>query len=408
MTYFAFIRAQYRFLVFGFLMMALSNFGQTFFISLYADAIKLQFGLSNSGFGALYSTVTLLSAAALLYTGKLIDETRLPIFTGFVFVGLGLAALLMGLTNHIALLAIALFGLRHFGQALAPHTGVTATGRAYLNHRGQAVSLVQLGYAAAEGVLPMIAVAGLAYFSWQQNWLIFGLFLLFLALPLQVFLTRYEPPRSAKIGEHAADADDGMARGEVLRDWRFYCVLPLYTSSPFLLTGLFFHQLALADERDWPLASLALGFSLYAGVKVVVSLLTGPLIDRFSARRLLPVSAVPLMLALSLLVFFDNLFGSYTPHVYMCLIGMNLGLGAPLSGSLWPELFGTRHLGAIRSLTSAFGVTATAAAPVIFGFAIDAGISFAVIAAWGLAYLFIVVALAFSVAAAKIPTQGRA
>ena len=90
-----------------------------------------------------------------------------------------------------------------------------------------------------------------------------------------------------------------------------------------------FHQLALADERDWPLAALALGFSLYAGVKVVVSLLTGPLIDRFSARRLLPVSAVPLMLALSLLVFFDNLFGSYTPHVYMCLIGMNLGLGAP-------------------------------------------------------------------------------
>ena len=149
MTYFAFIRAQYRFLVFGFLMMALSNFGQTFFISLYADAIKLQFGLSNSGFGALYSTVTLLSAAALLYTGKLIDETRLPIFTGFVFVGLGLAALLMGLANHIALLAIALFGLRHFGQALAPHTGVTATGRAYLNHRGQAVSLVQLGYATA-------------------------------------------------------------------------------------------------------------------------------------------------------------------------------------------------------------------------------------------------------------------
>ena len=101
----------------------------------------------------------------------------------------------MGLANHIALLAIALFGLRHFGQALAPHTGVTATGRAYLNHRGQAVSLVQLGYATAEGVLPMIAVAGLAYFSWQQNWLIFGLFLLFLALPLQVFLTRYEPPR---------------------------------------------------------------------------------------------------------------------------------------------------------------------------------------------------------------------
>ena len=85
----------------------------------------------------------------------------------------------------------------------------------------------------------MIAVAGLAYFSWQQNWLIFGLFLLFLALPLQVFLTRYEPPRSAKIGEHAADADDGMARGEVLRDWRFYCVLPLYIFAIFADRSVF-------------------------------------------------------------------------------------------------------------------------------------------------------------------------
>jgi len=313
----------------------------------------------------------------------------------------------MGLANHVLMLALALFGLRHFGQALAPHTGMTATGRAYLNHRGQAVSLVQLGYATAEGVLPTIAVAGLAYFSWQQNWQIVSLFLLLVALPLQLFLTRYEPPRSAKIGEHAEDADTGMKRREVLRDWRFYCVMPLYTSSPFLLTGLFFHQLVLADERGWSLAALALGFSIYAAVKVVVSLLIGPLIDIYSARRLLPISALPLMLALSLLLFDGNLFGAFTPYVFMCLIGVNLGLGAPLSGSLWPELFGTRHLGAIRSLTSAFGVSATAAAPVVFGFAIDAQINFSTIALCGLVYLFLVVALAFGVAAAKIPAQGR-
>ena len=91
--------------------------------------------------------------------------TAIAYFTGFVFVGLGLAALLMGLANHIALLAIALFGLRHFGQALVPHTGVTATGRAILII-GQAVSLA-IGLCHAEALT--IAVAGLAYFSCNKT-----------------------------------------------------------------------------------------------------------------------------------------------------------------------------------------------------------------------------------------------
>ena len=37
----------------------------------------------------------------------------------------------------------------------------------------------------------------------------------------------------------------------------------------------------------------------------------------------------------------------------------------PVSGGLWPELFGTGHLGAIRSLTSPIAIFATAAAPVL-------------------------------------------
>ena len=62
--------------------------------------------------------------------------------------------------------------------------------------------------------------------------------------------------------------------------------MPLYLAPPFFLTGLFFHQVQLAESRDWPIEALAAAFSLYAFAKVTISLLTGPSIDRLSALRL--------------------------------------------------------------------------------------------------------------------------
>ena len=129
MNYFAFIRAHYRFLLFGFLMMGLSNFGQTFFIALYSNEIRAMFELSNAGFGGLYSAMTLLSAFVMVVSGRLIDDWSLQRFTLFVLLGLAIGCLLMGLSQHITALALALFLLRHFGQGLSSHTGMTTAGR---------------------------------------------------------------------------------------------------------------------------------------------------------------------------------------------------------------------------------------------------------------------------------------
>ena len=149
----------------------------------------------------------------------------------------------------------------------------------------------------------------------------------------------------------------------MLRDRRFYLVLPLYVAPPFLLTGMFFHQIVLADERGWSLALLAGAFSLYAGMKIAASLVSGIVVDRITALRALPFSAIPLILAFASLLLPPDTFGIYAPFVYLGLCGLNLGMIGPVSGGLWPELFGTGHLGAIRSLTSPIAIFATAAAP---------------------------------------------
>ncbi len=406
MKYFAFIGAHYRFLLFGFLMMGLSNFGQTFFIALYSAEIRGAFGLSNAGFGGLYSAATLASAFVMVYSGRFIDGWPLRRFVMFVLGGLLVGCAVMGLSGHVVGLFVAIFMLRHFGQGLSSHTAMTTAGRAFDKNRGQAVSLVQLGYAGFESFFPLMAVNAIALLGWQQSWLVYAVFLTLVAMPLQIGLAGYEPRHHAVDADAAAET--GLDRTSMLRDRRFYMVMPLYLAPPFFLTGLFFHQVQLADARGWEIEVLAAAFTLYAFAKVTVSLATGPLVDRFTALKLLPLSALPLLLAFWLLLLPDNLFGALTPFIYMGLIGINLGMAGPVSGGLWPELFGTAHLGAIRSLTSPIVIAATAAAPVLFGAAIDFGIGFGALAMSGMVFLIGSALLAFSVPADKLsPLKGE-
>ncbi len=393
MGYFSFIRAEFRFLLFGFLMMGLSNFGQTFFIALYSEYFRNAFALTNTQFGGLYSAVTLASAVCLLYSGKLIDRWRLPVFAGMTLIGLALACLVIFLAQELWMLALGLFMLRQFGQGLSSHTGMTATSRAYQKNRGRATALVQLGYAGFEGFFPVMAITLMALYGWQQSWLVFGVFLALVALPLLVFMSRFEP--QAKERQDAAPAAS-VDRAHVLRDRRFYLVLPLYVAPPFLLTGMFFHQIVLAEERGWSLALLAGAFSLYAGMKIAASLVSGIVVDRITALRALPFSSIPLILAFASLLLPPETFGIYAPFVYLGLCGLNLGMIGPVSGGLWPELFGTQHLGAIRSLTSPIAIFGTAAAPVLFGVAIDAGFDFQTIAFGCACFVGLAALLAFA------------
>jgi hypothetical protein len=54
--------------------------------------------------------------------------------------------------------------------------------------------------------------------------------------------------------------------------------------------------------------------------------------------------------------------------------GLTNGLMNPIVGSLWVEVYGTAHVGAIRALAIAALVAASALGPGIAGFLIDVGV----------------------------------
>ncbi len=109
------------------------------------------------------------------------------------------------------------------------------------------------------------------------------------------------------------------------------------------------------------------------------------------------------------------LFGSYdgfwVAPVGLTIAALSQGAAQGLMGSIWPEYYGTRHLGAIRSLIVAFTVAASAIGPGITGWLIDLGIGFETQCIYMACYLVAVsgvfVAVARSAEAMKVGGGGR-
>ena len=110
-----------------------------------------------------------------------------------------------------------------------------------------------------------------------------------------------------------------------------------------------------------------------AVVTVVMSLITGVAIDRFSAVRLLPSFMIPLGFACWVLGSFSAPAAIF---VFMILLGLSYGITSTLFGAIWPEVYGIRHLGGIRAITVSLMVFMSAAGPGATGLLIDLGVPF--------------------------------
>jgi MFS family permease len=400
------LRANVRLIGFGFLLAFCSSVGQTFFISMYADQIRAEYALSHAGFGAYYSVATLLSAGVLLWTGPQVDRRELRLMTTTVIAGLACGALLLAYTRVGALLFVGLFLLRHCGQGLLSHVAASSTARYFDKRRGRALSLVIAGHAVGEAFLPAAAVAVFSLVYWRTSWALVSAVLALVVIPAVWVLLRDHGQRHKDyLDTLSANEESGQVesrirqwtRREVLRDRAFYFVMVALLAPAFIGTGFLFHQVHVAAEKGWSLSWLAASYMGYAGLSVAASLVTGVVIDRVGALRVLPWFLAPLGVSVLVLATSSSQFATWA---YMGSMGICLGMVLPMMAALWAEAYGVKNIGAIRSMSTACAVFASAGSPVVFGFLIDAGFSIAALA--GMSLVAIVVANVMAVIASRL------
>lgn len=374
-AYWEFLRTQAALLGFGFLCVFWGNFGQSFFLGWYGNAIKSDLNISAQHYGAVYSLATMASAAAVVWAGALIDRVPLKTYVILVASGLCAAAVVMANVSNIWLLALGFFGLRLFGQALLPHTGITTMARLYAKDRGKAMSIAGSGVPLGEVLLPVMAVALLSRMAWQQGWWWVAASVPVIFVPLALLCLRRGAPSTppqAQAKPHSPKPP--VRRALLLADRRFWMALPALLATPFVLTAIFIHQGFLLEAKQWPEATMAQAFVVYGIGHWLFSLMFGVLVDRFGGRMLLRVYLAPLIAALFLLA---NVEGLWVAIAMMVLFAATIGGTSTVINALWAEVYGTEHLGMIRSSMAGIAVFATALSPFISGFAIDHGASIA-------------------------------
>ena len=382
------IKLSIKIIIFGFIFTFFSSFGQSFFIGLFNSSIRTDLNITHGQFGTIYALATLISSFTLIWVGKKIDDFKLIYFSFFVIFLLFFSSIFFSFINSIYLLFIGIFLLRLSGQGLMAHTATTSVSRFFNLNRGKALGSTWLGLSAAEFSLPIIMVFFLSIYSWRDIWIFISI-LIVLILPILSFLTVKKiklTSREKKTPNIKNRNIKSWTRNEVLLDPKFYIISLVMLALPAINTGVFVYQSFILESKNWGDFVIAKSFMFYAIFSVGTLFIAGPVVDKFTSRKILPLMNIPSLLGMLILFYFDHHLSSY---FLLGLMGISNGLANVLGSSTWAEIYGVKYIGSIKALTTSMMVFSTAFGTAVFGIIIDFGYSIEMIAMVSFLYILV-------------------
>ena len=384
-------------LIFGFIFTFFSSFGQSFFLGLFNSSIRDALSISHGQFGTIYASATLCSSLLLIWVGKKIDDVNVFKFAFYVTILLSFSCFFFSKISSVIFLFIAIFLMRFSGQGMMSHTATTTVSRYFTKSRGRALSICWFGLSSAEFILPVLMVFLLSLTTWQNIWTVIALLILIFLPIASFFLVRtvkLDTRESTEGEEFKEENIKQWKRVEVIKDYKFYIVSMNMLAMPWIATGVFVYQSFITESKNWGPFVIAQSFMSYSVFSVITLLISGFLIDKFTSRKLLIFMNIPLLLSTFVIIYFD---AQFTAFIFLGLIGISNGLANVLGSSTWAEVYGVKHIGSIKALTTALMVFSTAFGTALFGILIDIGFSIEKIAIISALYILISFILLFLV-----------
>ena len=379
--------ADIRFMIFGLLVTVSATFGQTYFLGVLQPEIRADYGLSESTFARLYLLVTLGSAIGVSLLGGYIDRTPLPRYMMVLSATLAVSVVTMAVSGPLWLLFMGMLFARLLGQGMMVHAAMASMTRYFTRLRGRALAVSSMGVSVGLAVFPVMLTALIPLYGWRQSVLILVGGFAFFILPLMMLCLKGHGVRHAAwlaAEEKSADvlknttitSQEGAGpksyrRSDMLKDWRFYAVVPVLILAAYWITALFFFADQVAAMRGLTLTELTGSYYIYAITGALTPFWAGWLVDKYTAKRLLWLPAFTM--GISILVLTQT---QWPIAIFMAFLGIAGSVSIPIMNALWAELFGTRYIGEIKGVTNAVTVLSTALAPFMLGEFLTLGIAF--------------------------------
>ena len=386
---------KFKVILFGFIFTFFSSFGQSYFLGLFNPSIREALSITHGQFGSVYASATLLSSFILVWVGKKIDDFNILKFASYVIALLAISCFLFSKVSSIIFLFFSIFLMRLSGQGLMSHAATTTISRFFEKTRGRALSITWLGLSLAEFILPLLIIFLLTFIDWRNLWIAISI-LVIIILPIITFLL----VRNIKLDSRETSNTSNIktkdikqwSRIEVLKDYRFYIICLNMLAMPWIATGTFVYQSFIVSSKGWGPYVIAQSFMVYSILSVITLFLTGFLIDKFSSRKLLIYMNIPLLASTLILHYLNTPFSAY---IFLGLVGASNGLANVLGSATWAEIYGVKHIGSIKALTTALMVLSTAFGTALFGILIDSNFSIEQIALVSGSYILIAILFLF-------------
>ncbi|MBT2695299.1 MFS transporter [Bacillus sp. ISL-55] len=358
--------------------------GQTYSVSVFIDSYIKDFGWSRSHVSAVYSLATLAAGICMFFVGRFVDKWGQRKMSVIVGIGLALASFWNSMVVNTAMLFIGFFLIRILGQGSMTLIPNTLVPQWFITKRGKAMSFMAIGGFASSAVFPPLNAWLVANWGWSFSWMLWGILLLVVFVPLAYFLIRNKPE---DIGEHP----DGIKPDWINNttesnritkpieevNWtvqeasktRAYWLLLFCVGIPSLVnTGLTFHLISIFKSNGISPGIAALVLSLMALIGFPVTLIAGPLLDRVKVQYVLAGIFAGEILFILILLAADKPAIAIAFGVFW---GISGGFERITLNYVWPSFFGRKSLGSIKGSAMTVTVLGSALGPLPFGLAYD-------------------------------------
>jgi MFS family permease len=354
--------------------------GRTQGLGLITEPLLADLRISRVRFAELNFWATMLGSVGAIGVGQAIDRFGSRVVLTLVTVALALVVSAMSQTSSFAALAIWITLTRGLGQSALSVVSIAMVGHWFVRRIDAAMAVysvvMSVGFMLA---FPLVGSL-VQQWDWRGAWLAVGGGLLCLLAPLSAALVRRGPEsrgllpdgdavaNTVRTPADGANAAHGALWTEALLT-RVFWVFAIGTA----LYGLVASGIGLFNESI--LAQRGFSAQTYYETLVVTALtaLAGNFLGGWLAAR------VPLgrLMAMSLFVLAAGL--TALPHVsthahvliWATAMGLGGGLVMVLFFSVWPRVFGRRHLGRIQGAAQALTVLASAVGPLLLAWCVE-------------------------------------
>lgn len=371
----------------SFLGMFVSGAGQSFTISVFVNPLIDALDISRTSISSAYTLGTLTAAFGLTYLGRLIDRFGARLMLAAVGLLLGASAIGFSTVGSLAMLYVMFTAVRIFGQGSLMLTSNNLASQWFVRRRGLALSIVSLGFAVSSATYPPVIQFLILEIGWRMVWVWVGIFTWVLLIPVALILVRDKPEAvglapdgnaasGAASGQAAVDGEpvekpkepESWTAGEAMRTRQFWIMAVSNAVPSMLITGMVFHQISYFEEQGLGAQVAANVFTVTAMAMVASGLMFGWLFDRFQTRHVMSGALVCMGIAMYAML-------TATTPLMAVVYGLTLGVASGsmmvMSGYIWPQYFGRKHLGGVQGAALTISIIGASLGPLPFGLAFD-------------------------------------